>query len=277
MRGIYALFGAKERVHAVQFDAPHNYNRDSREAVYAWMARWLKGAPADDAVPEKEFQVDPLAELLVFRPAAARRRGEPRRSSTENWISAAKRQLAAANPQSRAARCSTLLGFERQRRPGAELGEARSWSWPPRTATSGGRVARAGFAVRRVASRRSTRTRPRRRSRTSTPTTAPGQPARRRPGGGPVQRSRGRCWWRTARGPCPACWRPPSLPVTRAMLDVGGFDLASDERVPRAALHAGPPPGGRSADGGGDGEGRCSSTTRATGSPSRVTSRRPGS
>ena len=30
MRRIYGLFSAEDKVHSVQFDAPHNYNRDSR-------------------------------------------------------------------------------------------------------------------------------------------------------------------------------------------------------------------------------------------------------
>ena len=42
VRSIYSLMGAPDRVHGVRFDAPHNYNRESREAVYAWMARWLR-------------------------------------------------------------------------------------------------------------------------------------------------------------------------------------------------------------------------------------------
>ena len=46
VRALYALQGAADRVHAVRFEAPHNYNRESREAVYAWMARWLQNAPA---------------------------------------------------------------------------------------------------------------------------------------------------------------------------------------------------------------------------------------
>ena len=47
VRAIYALFGAADRVHAVRITAEHNYNKDSREAMYAWMARWLQHAPAD--------------------------------------------------------------------------------------------------------------------------------------------------------------------------------------------------------------------------------------
>ena len=53
MRRIYGLLNAEARVEAVQFDAPHNYNRDSREAVYGWMARWLQHAPADAKRPER--------------------------------------------------------------------------------------------------------------------------------------------------------------------------------------------------------------------------------
>src|SRR5215207_1478752 len=55
MRGAYALFGADARVHAVRFTAEHNYNKDSREAMYAWMARWMQNAPVDVHRPERSF------------------------------------------------------------------------------------------------------------------------------------------------------------------------------------------------------------------------------
>ena len=61
VRAIYALQGAADRVHAVRFEAPHNYNQASREAVYAWMARWLQNAPAERA---------PRRTLLHARPAS---------------------------------------------------------------------------------------------------------------------------------------------------------------------------------------------------------------
>ena len=66
VRALYALEGAADRVHAVRFAAVHNYNRDSREAVYAWMARWLQSAPADVRRPESAFTPEPLPDLLVF-------------------------------------------------------------------------------------------------------------------------------------------------------------------------------------------------------------------
>ena len=66
VRALYALRGAADRVHGVQFDAPHNYNRESREAVYAWMARWLQNEPADVRREERPFTPSPLSDLLVF-------------------------------------------------------------------------------------------------------------------------------------------------------------------------------------------------------------------
>ncbi len=46
VRAVYDLFGAGDQVQAVRMTAEHNYNKDSREAMYAWMARWLQQAPA---------------------------------------------------------------------------------------------------------------------------------------------------------------------------------------------------------------------------------------
>ena len=43
IRSIYAHFDAEDKVHEVQIDADHNYNKDSREAVYAWFGKWFSG------------------------------------------------------------------------------------------------------------------------------------------------------------------------------------------------------------------------------------------
>ena len=102
MRRIYGLFDAGTRVEAVQFDAPHNYNRDSREAVYAWMARWLQHAPADMKRPERSFTVDPLPDLLVFHQRPLPASAVTAAQLTENWIAAAKRQMVTADPATRA-------------------------------------------------------------------------------------------------------------------------------------------------------------------------------
>jgi hypothetical protein len=111
VRAIYSLLGAGDRVHAVQFKAEHNYNRDSREAMYAWMARWLKNAPADERLPESPFTVDALSDLLVFHqrplPAGAVNPAQ----LTNNWIDAAKRQLSTTSLDTRGRALRHALGF----------------------------------------------------------------------------------------------------------------------------------------------------------------------
>ena len=97
VRGIYGLFDAAPRVHAIRVNAEHNYNKESREAMYAWMARWMQDAPADTRRPESSFEPDKLTDLLVFygrpMPEGAATAG----GITEAWIAAAKSQLASAD------------------------------------------------------------------------------------------------------------------------------------------------------------------------------------
>ena len=99
VRRTYLLFDAPDRVNGVRFDAPHNYNRESREAVYAWMARWLQGAPADVRRAERNFTPDPLADALVFHNRPLPAGAVTPEKLTEHWIAAAKAQLSAANQQ----------------------------------------------------------------------------------------------------------------------------------------------------------------------------------
>ena len=66
IRSIYAHFDAEDKVHQVQVDAEHNYNKDSREAVYAWFAKWFLGAEDASAFKEVPFQTESDDDLLVF-------------------------------------------------------------------------------------------------------------------------------------------------------------------------------------------------------------------
>jgi hypothetical protein len=101
VRRVYSLFGAEDRVHGVRFEAPHNYNRSSREAMYAWMARWLQGAPADVKRPERNFTVEPLPATLVFHQRGLPEGAVTPAQLTEHWIAAARRQLASADVEVR--------------------------------------------------------------------------------------------------------------------------------------------------------------------------------
>ena len=66
IRSIYAHFDAEDRIHEVQIDAEHNYNKESREAVYAWFAKWLLNAEDPAAYEEVPYEVEPDEDLLVF-------------------------------------------------------------------------------------------------------------------------------------------------------------------------------------------------------------------
>jgi hypothetical protein len=117
VRSIYALTGAADRVHAVRVDAEHNYNRESREAMYAWMARWLQGAPADSRRPERAFTPDPPNDLLVFHGRALPANALSAADLTTQWIQSATRQLATADPRVLGSVLRHVLGFGDSARP----------------------------------------------------------------------------------------------------------------------------------------------------------------
>src|SRR5919109_2737512 len=116
MQRFYDLFGAKDRVHAVRMEAEHNYNRASREAMYAWMARWMKNAPADERIEERNFTVEPLQDLLVFHQRPRPDGAATQAQLTEWWIDAAKRQLTSTPPNTSALALRHVLGFEEDQR-----------------------------------------------------------------------------------------------------------------------------------------------------------------
>jgi hypothetical protein len=83
IRKVYALYGAQERMAVVQFNYGHNYNRESREAMYAWFGRWLKSAPDPKPFREQPFEADvqamrvwtaqsPMPENALREPALTR-------------------------------------------------------------------------------------------------------------------------------------------------------------------------------------------------------------
>jgi hypothetical protein len=151
VRSAYALFGAEAKVSAVRFDAEHNYNKDSREAMYAWMARWMQNAPAETKRPEKSFAPDSLADLLVFygrpRPAQALTAEQ----LTEQWIGAARAQLATADRVPLQAALRHALGFGADapvvRVPVAKSRVVITAAAEPDVVTA---LTRAGFEVRPV-------------------------------------------------------------------------------------------------------------------------------
>jgi len=66
IRRIYALYGKADEVEQVQIDAPHNYNRESREAVYRFFGRRILNLPDADKIVEDSFQVEKQQDLLAL-------------------------------------------------------------------------------------------------------------------------------------------------------------------------------------------------------------------
>jgi dienelactone hydrolase len=98
IRSIYRLFGAEDKVTAVQIDAPHNYNQESREAVYGWFAHWFLGRKETSPIRERGASVPPLSDIMVFfsRPRPENEVNEERLSAY--LIETAKKQFDKSYP-----------------------------------------------------------------------------------------------------------------------------------------------------------------------------------
>lgn len=66
VRSVYRLVGAGHKAQTMQTMADHNFNRESREAVYAWFGRWLLGESDASEFSEKRFRLGSPSEMLVF-------------------------------------------------------------------------------------------------------------------------------------------------------------------------------------------------------------------
>jgi dienelactone hydrolase len=129
VRSIYSLFGATDKVHGIRVDADHNYNKPSREAMYAWMARWLKGAPAQDRIEEKSFTPEPLQNLLVFHSRGLPPGAMTAAQLTEYWIGQARRQLESSPATVRTEALQHALGVSQS--PGdAKIAKSYPYSRP---------------------------------------------------------------------------------------------------------------------------------------------------
>ena len=62
-RRIYALLGAEDKISTSYDSGPHGTTQRQREAIYAWMNRWLKG-PTGEVLPQPPFQTEHEEDLL---------------------------------------------------------------------------------------------------------------------------------------------------------------------------------------------------------------------
>ncbi|HEY2953564.1 MAG TPA: hypothetical protein VGK40_13320 [Verrucomicrobiae bacterium] len=66
VEGVYRLFKAQDKLRYVIFDYDHNYNKTSREAVYAWFGKWLLRQRDPESLTEAAYQKEPDAALRVW-------------------------------------------------------------------------------------------------------------------------------------------------------------------------------------------------------------------
>ncbi len=98
IRSIYSHLDAEDKVHEVQIDADHNYNKDSREAVYAWFGKWFLGEEDATKFKEVPFEVENDEALLVFHNRGLPEHALDAEGLTRSRIESAEEQLAARKP-----------------------------------------------------------------------------------------------------------------------------------------------------------------------------------
>jgi dienelactone hydrolase len=97
VQSIYRLLGAEDKVQMRQFNAPHNYNRDSREAMYAFFGQWVLADKDAAHFKERNVRVEFPSDMLVFY-GRQRPPGVTEQTLAEQRIAVAERQLAALKP-----------------------------------------------------------------------------------------------------------------------------------------------------------------------------------
>jgi dienelactone hydrolase len=143
--GVYKLLGAEDKFRAVRFDAGHNYNLTSREAVYEWFARWLLDQPDAAKVSEQAYAKEPDAALRVFPDGKYPADALSEADFAAAWIKGRRQKLAAGQPVD----TNSFVLFKQQtlrfRQP---IIQPDTKVWQPGRVVSEGAIGRPGKADR---------------------------------------------------------------------------------------------------------------------------------
>lgn len=102
LQGFYRLYDKEVNVQTHEVDAPHNFNRESREAVYQFFAKTVLGA--DSASPdfvEKGFTPEKLTDLLALTGRSLPFNARKYAAIVEQWVLNAQKQNAGAPDRER--------------------------------------------------------------------------------------------------------------------------------------------------------------------------------
>jgi hypothetical protein len=112
IQSIYKLYGKPELVESEQVDAPHNYNKQSREIVYSFFARHVLGEKDPSGFKEKNFRVEKPQDLLALLNRKLPDNAVTYDGLLEQWIRAAKRQSDLSDRDSLRERLTLALAAE---------------------------------------------------------------------------------------------------------------------------------------------------------------------
>lgn len=90
IQAIYRLYGRPAHVEFTQFDTGHNYNRDSRQAVYRFFARLFLGQKECALCTENGLPVENTASLRLFKENEGPEDALPANAIREQWASQAR-------------------------------------------------------------------------------------------------------------------------------------------------------------------------------------------
>jgi dienelactone hydrolase len=120
IRSIYELYKQPDNVSVVQFQAEHNFNRRSREAVYGFLATQFLGADSSQPVEERGVEAEPLLDMLVWQGRRLPPNALTQAQLFEEWKQSGRMRTAALD---RAARREALLEVFHAEWPGEVLAE----------------------------------------------------------------------------------------------------------------------------------------------------------
>ena len=112
IQSIYKLYDKPDLVESTQVDAPHNYNKQSRELVYRFFARHVLGQTDVSGFGEKNFRVEKPQDLLALHNRKLPDNALNYADLLEQWIVAAKRQSEHSDRDSFRERLTLALAAE---------------------------------------------------------------------------------------------------------------------------------------------------------------------
>jgi dienelactone hydrolase len=123
IRSIYELYHQPDNVAVVQFEAEHNYNRLSREAVYGFFAKQFAGMGGGGKLTEDdEMPVEPLLSMLVWQGRSLPSNAVTQEQLFDEWKESGRRRMATLDA---AARRQAMLDTFHAEWPAEVLSERR--------------------------------------------------------------------------------------------------------------------------------------------------------